>query len=257
MSMNNKRIALIPGRLDSKRLPNKLIKKLGGLSVIEHVIQRTKIAGCYDEIVVVSADSEILKIADRLHVRSFKSTLNHKNGTSRIAEAISTMTSDDYHFFLIQGDEALIKPRDLIAFTLEGSQKLNKYNYVNAISRCEIGDLDDVSIVKCIVGIDGRIISCFRGNPFIGQNARINTFRVNGLMAFKGEYFRLIEGSKPHNPIAIEEHIEQMEAIENNRKIATVLLDAQPRSVNTYEDYEWVKKEIEKDEQQMIVSEYV
>ena len=51
--------AFIPARLESKRFPNKIIKKIFGMPMIEHVIKRAKFSKKFDKIVVVSSSKKI------------------------------------------------------------------------------------------------------------------------------------------------------------------------------------------------------
>ena len=53
-------IGLIPARLKSKRLPNKPIKILNGLPIIEHVVKRAKMSKKLDKIVVCADDKKLL-----------------------------------------------------------------------------------------------------------------------------------------------------------------------------------------------------
>jgi spore coat polysaccharide biosynthesis protein SpsF (cytidylyltransferase family) len=52
---NIKTLAIIQARMDSTRLPNKVILKLGDKSVIEHIVERVSMADTIDEVVVVTS----------------------------------------------------------------------------------------------------------------------------------------------------------------------------------------------------------
>ena len=61
--MNQKTIVIIPARGNSKRLPNKNIKLLGGIPLLEHSINYAKQYDFIDAIYVTTNDEEIKKIA--------------------------------------------------------------------------------------------------------------------------------------------------------------------------------------------------
>ena len=69
-------IAIIQARMGSTRLPGKVLKEIGGKSMLEHVISRTARANTLDEIVVATTtepdDEAILSVAGKLEVPVFR-----------------------------------------------------------------------------------------------------------------------------------------------------------------------------------------
>lgn len=59
------RIALIPARGGSKRIPRKNIKPFCGKPIIAYSIQAAKDAGCFDHIIVSTDDDEIAEVAHK------------------------------------------------------------------------------------------------------------------------------------------------------------------------------------------------
>ena len=53
-----KTFVILPARMKSSRLPNKLIKKIGEMTLIEHMIERAK--KIKNAIIIVSTDSSII-----------------------------------------------------------------------------------------------------------------------------------------------------------------------------------------------------
>ena len=58
-----KRIAVIPARGGSKRIPRKNIKDFAGKPLIQHTIEKATISGIFDEIYVSTDDEEIKEIS--------------------------------------------------------------------------------------------------------------------------------------------------------------------------------------------------
>ena len=79
-------LALIPCRLESKRLKNKALLKLENITIIEHVIKRAQLCKFIDQIAVCTNSNLIIKVAKNLNIKTFKSKKKHNNGTERIAE---------------------------------------------------------------------------------------------------------------------------------------------------------------------------
>ena len=55
--MTEKCLAMIPARLDSTRLPNKMIEDIGGFPVLSHTINKVREAECVSQVVVCCARS--------------------------------------------------------------------------------------------------------------------------------------------------------------------------------------------------------
>ncbi len=57
------RIAIIPARGGSKRIPRKNIKLFHGKPIIAYSIQATIDSGCFDQVIVSTDDEEIAEVA--------------------------------------------------------------------------------------------------------------------------------------------------------------------------------------------------
>ena len=92
MFKNNDIIAVVPARLGSLRLPNKLLLKIDGTTILEHVINRLILSDAFSKIIVASPNTEIKKIIKKYkNVSFFKSRKKHFSGTSRSIEAVKNM----------------------------------------------------------------------------------------------------------------------------------------------------------------------
>ena len=98
-----KTTALIPARLESKRFPNKLIKKINGTPIILKTYRSAIDTGLFDNVYVVSGDDKILELIKTEGGKTFKSLKNHNSGTDRIAEAVIKLDTDIV--VNLQGDE--------------------------------------------------------------------------------------------------------------------------------------------------------
>ena len=94
---------VIPARLASSRLSRKLLIKIHGLEIIEHVRRRAIISNAFDSVYVATGDQEIEDLIKRKNGKVIKTFKTHENGTLRAAEAIKSIEAS--HIVLIQGDE--------------------------------------------------------------------------------------------------------------------------------------------------------
>ena len=79
-------IALIPSRLNSKRLKQKPLLKLDGLPIIVHTFKRVKLSKKVDKAIVCTDSIEIKNIVEKYGGKAILTSKKHKNGTERIAE---------------------------------------------------------------------------------------------------------------------------------------------------------------------------
>ena len=109
-------LGLIPARFASTRLPGKPLVDLGGLSMIQRVVQQARLARLAR--VVVATDDERI----RRHVQEFGGEAvltrpDHPSGTDRLWEAFEQLGAPaDVHCIVnIQGDEPFINPAQINA----------------------------------------------------------------------------------------------------------------------------------------------
>ena len=96
---------IIPARLKSSRFPEKLIQKINGISLIEHIILRAKKLP-HDSITVATDDIKIQSLVKKHNINTWLSKKAFINGTHRIAALCKDLkfTRND-NILNIQGDE--------------------------------------------------------------------------------------------------------------------------------------------------------
>lgn len=95
------RLAVIPARGGSKRIPRKNIKPFAGRPMIAYAIEGAKAAGVFDRIVVSTDDAEIAAIAKDLgaelpFVRPAELANDHAGTVEVIAHAIQALADDGW-----------------------------------------------------------------------------------------------------------------------------------------------------------------
>ncbi len=248
-------VAIIPARLASSRLNRKLLIKINGLEIIEHVRRRAIISNAFEAVHVATGDEEIADVIKDNKGSVIRTKKSHENGTSRVAEAIKSI--DATHVVLIQGDEPLILPNDLKKM-VKYIKRFPGYDTLNAIAKIDKESiLDDNSEVKCAINEKGRVIYCFRRSPsHCHMNEQFKYIRkMLGLISYKRETLNLIENAK-ESTIQKLESIEQLWLISNNYDIYGVDIESCLPSVNTSNDIARVLKYIDDNpEQQKIIKE--
>ena len=84
----NKNFSLIiPARIKSTRLPNKVLKKINGITILEHVYNICKKKIDERIIFVATPDTEIQKFCIEKKIKFIRTSQNCLTGTDRISEA--------------------------------------------------------------------------------------------------------------------------------------------------------------------------
>ena len=125
---------VIPARLDSERLPGKVLKDFLGMPMIEHVWRRAQLTNPLLETVIATDSSEIKKIAEKFGANCILTAKDHKNGISRVGEIVNTLNWD--HYLVLQADEILIEPEslNLLAITTISNSKFQFFNLITKSS---------------------------------------------------------------------------------------------------------------------------
>ena len=102
---------VIPARLQSERLPNKVLRPFLGKVMIEHVWKRANLIEEKAEIVVATDSLEIKTVCETFGANVILTSESHQNGLSRTGEIAKILNWDFY--VILQADEILIDPRNL------------------------------------------------------------------------------------------------------------------------------------------------
>ena len=256
MNKNIKLIAVIPAHLASVRLKRKVLIKLFGLPMIEHVRRRVVNSNIFDEVIVASGDDEILNIVKSNGGSTIKTFKKHKNGTSRVAESLKDFNYS--HVMIVQGDEPLVKKEHLYKMSneIEKNPLIDAWNSISKIK--DPSDLESRNIVKASINDLGRIIYLFRKTPsFANIKDQIKYItKVQGLIAFRKEVLNkisLLPASLPE----ITESIEQLRIISNGFYLQGVIQNDQVPSINEKEDLNKFHRYLEENKTQNLITQNI
>lgn len=152
-------IALIPARLESSRLPRKMLADLGGKPLIVRTWEAVQQASCFDQAIVVTDAPEILDAVTQNGGTAMLSSVEHSSGSDRIAEALRTLSMESTFDVVVnvQGDEPLIP-----AIALEQLVSLFEDPSVQVASACcpwpEAEDPHNPDRVKVVLDAGDRAL---------------------------------------------------------------------------------------------------
>ncbi len=226
---------VIPARLDSERLPGKVLKDFLGMPMIEHVWRRAQLTNPLLETVIATDSSEIKKTAEKFGANCILTSKDHENGLSRVGEIADVLKWD--HYLVLQADEILIEPESLnllVRTTLSNSQ-FQFFNLITKIERLE--EISDVNIVKCLTRKDNSIITIARKSNSIAPefDQMEYTNKICGVFSCSSNLLKELISTNAQR-IERSESIEQMKAIEIGYGIQGVPIKRNYPSVNTSDE---------------------
>jgi 3-deoxy-manno-octulosonate cytidylyltransferase (CMP-KDO synthetase) len=235
-------LVVIPARLNSSRLPNKVLLKVQGKSIIEYVYRQVEKSKLVDKIIVATDSEIVLKDVNNFGGEAVLTSSEHKSGTDRVAEVAEKY--DFKNIINVQGDEPNISPDLIDSLFLELENE--KTYFVSAMSLItHVDEVANPNIVKVICDINNYAIYFSRSQiPFIRDNDfQVDFFKHIGIYGFKKDF--LIKYSKlPQTNLELSEKLEQLRAIENGYKIKMVKTDYNSFGIDTLEDFKKFKKSI-------------
>jgi len=249
-------VAVIPAHLASVRFPRKILFPFHGVPMIEHVRRRALMARGLDDAIVATCDDEISSVVRSHGGRVVMTANTHRNGTTRVAEAIAGV--DCSHVLLLQGDEPLLLPRHVEAMltAISSDPAGSAWNATGPIEAPE--ELDRHAFVKCAVGLEERILHCFRRSPgyapFEAQQRYIR--KILGIIAYRRDVL-LDAARSAQTTIETEEFIEQMRLIERGIPLTSVPVHPSLPSVNEPHEADIVLGYVQAEEEQRMLLERV
>ena len=238
-----KTIILIPSRLTATRLPNKPLLKINGISIINHVYEKAKLAMIGD-VFVATGDEKIFEEVTTKGGNCVLTKKEHQTGTDRIFEAYQKLELNNVDYIInLQGDEPMIDIEDIINLN---TNAINKKSKITTLA-CKIKNknvLNKKNIVKVITNEKLSKENMSRANTFSREvlfNNNTNIYHHIGIYMYNVstlEKFVNLKQSKNE----IDQRLEQLRAIDNNIEINVVLANSSPIGVDTKEDFLAIKK---------------
>ena len=240
-------VAVIPARMASTRFPRKMIQDRTGKPLIRHVVERVRLAKRITSVLVATDHKDIADACENSGAQVFMTREDHPNGTSRIAEVISTLLASRPAFehpdivVNVQGDEPEIDPDviDQLVMGLEHDPDAPMATLASPFQDNE--DPTNPNIVKLIVSQKGRAIYFSRSLiPFDRDkkgSAAVGYLKHPGLYAYRTP-FLLKYANLPPTPLEQIEQLEQLRAIEHGYSIAVIRTITRHVGIDTPEQYD-------------------
>lgn len=237
-------VGLIPARYASTRFPGKPIHPIAGRPLLQHVVDRCRLASRLHDVIVATDDPRIAEVASRF-ARVEMTRADHPSGTDRIAEVAARLDCD--RVVNIQGDEPLIEPSVINAV----ADALDHAPMSTAVTPLrDPADFASPNVVKAVVGQQGNAlyfsrhpIPYVRDLPERTPGAALAAFpylKHLGIYGYRrATLMQIVEW--PPSPLECAEKLEQLRALEHGITLRVVQVAHESLGVDVPADVEKVE----------------
>ena len=240
-----KKVIIIPARLDSSRLPKKVLLDLKGKTVIQRVYEQCLKVKNVDGVYIATDSIEIKEVCETFTDKVIITKSTHQSGTDRIGEAVSAIDCDIV--INVQGDEPFIEP--ILIEALVNSFSNSDISMSSAMSKINnIKDLQNTNVVKVVTDLHNNAL--FFSRSLIPFPRDVKEISIAKEVLEKGQFFRHIGIYGYRKDFLLKfvnmeqsylekvEKLEQLRALENGFKIKMIEANSSLIGIDTREDYE-------------------
>jgi 3-deoxy-manno-octulosonate cytidylyltransferase (CMP-KDO synthetase) len=237
-------VGMIPARLQSTRLPRKLLLSVTGKPLIQYVWETACECPEFHDVVIATDSQEIADVVHRFGGRA-ELTGAHNSGTDRIAEVTRRCFPDADAVVNLQGDEPELKPEVVSALVRElKSSGASMATVAAPILSPEV--VRDAGCVKVVTDIQGRALYFSRSPIPFSRDAAIESYFQDGqispwllhigLYGYRRDFLLKLT-SLPASPLEQLEKLEQLRALQSGARISVAVVEHAAAGIDTPEDY--------------------
>jgi len=237
---------VIPARLESTRLPRKLLLAETGRPLLAHTVERALAAaaasdGLITEVICAVDDESLAEAARAAGAGAVMTPVDCPSGSDRIAIVARDLDCDVV--VNLQGDEPEAEPGSLVTVARlleEGAASLASPAPMGTLAvpiRSE-AEADDPSVVKVVVDQGGNALYFSRAKiPHLREGgAPATRLRHLGIYSYRRE-FLLSYASLPASELEDSEKLEQLRALSAGHSIKVAVVESSPAGIDTIDDY--------------------
>ena len=241
-----KKIVVIPARLSSTRLPNKVLLNLHGKSVVQRVYEQCIKAKHIDAVYIATDSQKVQEACLEFTQNVIMTSATHQSGTDRIAQAVEEIACDVV--INVQGDEPFIDPTliENLAYAFEEEET----SMVSAMHKItDPKELSNPNVVKVTVDTHGHALYFSRSPiPYPREEwenihtlsslpKTLHFYRHLGIYGYT-KNFLLTYAQMAPSYLERTEKLEQLRVLENGYKIKMVETHYNSIGIDTQEEYE-------------------
>lgn len=234
---------VIPARLASTRLPEKLLRQVGGKSILQHTYESATLSTLAAGVIAAVDDPRLAALVQSFGGHAEMTSLDCQSGTDRVAEIAQRLTDTEV-FVNVQGDEPEIDPAaiDLVASTLLAHPEADLVTVAKPIRDLET--LSDPNCVKVVIGDQQQALLFSRSAiPFVRDGGPQDQLAAEpplfwhhvGLYAYRRSFLLWFQ-QQPPGLLETTEKLEQLRALAAGKRILVQPVQQAARGIDTLED---------------------
>jgi 3-deoxy-manno-octulosonate cytidylyltransferase (CMP-KDO synthetase) len=231
-------IAVIPARLASMRLPQKMLREISGRPLAVWVYQAVRSSPLLEDVIIATDSEEIVEACRKHSCNSRMTSSAHRSGTERVHEISQSVAAEVY--INVQGDEPMIRA-DHIAALIE----LMKDSHVpvgTLKTPAAPEDIPNPNAVKVVTDMTGRALYFSRSTvPYDRDGSHPRYFKHLGIYAYRKPALDRFVGL-PESTLERAERLEQLRFLENGIPIYAAETPYDSVGVDTEEDFARVQE---------------
>jgi 3-deoxy-manno-octulosonate cytidylyltransferase (CMP-KDO synthetase) len=243
-------IVAVPARLESSRLPGKVLADVGGRPMLQRVLERCAHASKPAAVVLCTDSQDLISRAADWGFNALLTSPSCESGSERIASVADQLVelgggnATDTLIINVQGDQPFIEPQVIDAMASEFAQRTPTPEVLTPVYRMGAEKVHNPNVVKTLLAADGRAlyfsrsaIPHVRGVDPANWPAHTTYWGHVGLYGYRADVL-MRWNQLPHSPLEHTEKLEQLRLIEAGIQIGTFPVQGESLSVDTAEQLE-------------------
>jgi 3-deoxy-manno-octulosonate cytidylyltransferase (CMP-KDO synthetase) len=244
-------VVAVPARLESSRLPGKVLADIGGKPMLQRVLEGCSAAKSPSAVVLCTDNQELVERARQWGVEALLTSPACESGSERIASVAEQLVAragggDPARTLIInvQGDQPFIDPSVIDAMAAEFSRRSPTPEVLTPVYRMGAEKVHNPNVVKTLLAADGRALYFsrsalphVRGVDPADWPAHTTFWGHVGLYGYRADVLQRWN-ALPHSPLEHTEKLEQLRLIEAGIGIGTFPAAGESLSVDTAEQLE-------------------
>ena len=247
-------LGVIPARLAASRFPNKPLKKIFNLTMLEHVYERASLAKQIDYLTIATCDEKIFNFSKKKNYNVIMTSSNHVRALDRVYEASKKLSkklklSLNDITVCIQADEPMLHPDMIDKSSLFLKKNKKAGGTILGMKIIDKEQFYDKNILKIVHNLYDEVLYTSRSPiPNCHKFSKeLNARRIYGIFAFRNFFLKKFYHNKP-SPLELIEACDSNRICDNGGGQFLVKQDyVDSFSVDTKSDLNKVRKFILKD----------
>jgi len=235
-----KALGVIPARLHSTRLPEKLIRKICDRYILHLVWENACSVKKIAKVVIATDHEKIKSIAESFGAEVVMTNPEHTSGTDRVLEVAKRY---NYPVVVnIQGDEPLMRPQSidklLSSFVKNKSVQMATLCYRSTNRKI----YQNPNVVKVVKDKNNNALYFSRlPVPFFRDSKEVEFFKHLGIYAYRRSFLLKVARLKS-SQLEEAEKLEQLRVLENGHDIKVIEVQHDSIGVDTLDDLNEVER---------------